>query len=332
MGRAPRVDVLLPARNAAGTLVSALRSLVRQSEPRWRCVLVAARDSTDATLRLAADAARSDPRIEVLAHDLPPGIVPALQLGLDACDAPFTARMDADDVCHRHRLRDQLALLDASPQLGAAGCHTRLSPSRLRADYAAWLRSLDSPTAIARDRFVECPLAHPTLTFRTVLLRAHGYRDGHGPEDYDLLLRLLAHGVPLGVVPRRRLLWRDAPRRLSRVDPRYSLASFARCKAEHLAAGFLADTDGYDLWGYGTTGKAIRRALAPHGKRLRTIVELDPRRLGRTIHGACVVAPAALERRGHLLVSVAGREERTALRRHLADRGFRDTIDFFCVA
>ena len=50
---APRVSVLLPARDAAATLDAALASLVRQSETDWECLLVDD-GSLDATPRLAA--------------------------------------------------------------------------------------------------------------------------------------------------------------------------------------------------------------------------------------------------------------------------------------
>src|SRR5262245_43669437 len=36
---APLISVLLPAYDAAGTLAAALRSIARQSETRWECVL-----------------------------------------------------------------------------------------------------------------------------------------------------------------------------------------------------------------------------------------------------------------------------------------------------
>ena len=43
---------------------------------------------------------------------------------------------------------------------------------------------------MARDRFVESPLVHPSVAMRTATLRQlGGWRDFDGPEDYDLWLR-----------------------------------------------------------------------------------------------------------------------------------------------
>jgi hypothetical protein len=169
---------------------------------------------------------------------------------------------------------------------------------------------------------------------RRSVLEATPWRDAGWPEDYDLLLRLLAGGCRLGVVPRRLLAWRDGPKRLWRTDPVYAPARFVACKAHHLAAGPLRRGDEYVLWGYGETGKALRRALAGEGKRASAIVELHPRRLGERIHGAPVVRPEALPSQPRLpvVVSVAGAFARGEIRAWCARLGLREDVDFWCAA
>lgn len=334
--RIPRVSVLLPARDAEATLAVCLRSLQRQTLRDWECVLVedASRDGTGALARAIAG---RDPRIRVLpTRGL--GIVAALRAGLRACRAPLVARMDADDWMHRERLAAQCGALDAEPDLAAVGCHVRLFPRRSLSEgaraYERWLNAVDSATAVRREAFVECPIAHPSLLIRRPLLAGYGYRDVAWAEDYDLVLRLLADGRRLGVVPRRLLGWRHAEPRLSRSDPRYGLDRFTACKAHHLARGFLADGEDYTLWGYGDTGRTLRKALAEHGKRPAHIVELHPGRLGQTIHGAPVVGPDALPTlpRRPLVVSVAGAEPRAQIRTALARMGFEELRDFVVAA
>jgi glycosyltransferase involved in cell wall biosynthesis len=328
--------VLLPARDAAATLDAALRSVARQSEPRLECV-VADDGSRDATAAIAHAFARRDPRFRVLA--LPRrGLVEALADGLAACRAPFVARMDADDVMHRERLRAQLAALEADPALAAVGSHVRLFPREDLSDgmrrYERWLRSIATPASVRAEAFVECPIPHPTLCARADVLRAFGFRDAGWPEDYDLVLRLLAAGHALAVVPRRLHLWRDHPERLSRRSPRYAPAAFTACKAAFLAERFLAASAEYVLWGYGGTGRALRRALAAHGKRPSHVVEVHPRRLGQRIHGAPVIPPEALAalRAPRVVVSVAGERARAEIRAALAVMELREGRDFVCAA
>jgi glycosyltransferase involved in cell wall biosynthesis len=330
------VSVLLPAHDAAATLPATLTSLRRQSEPRWECVLVDD-GSVDGTRAIAEAAARADARIRIvpMAHG---GIVAALEAGLDACRARLVARMDADDVMHRDRLAAQSRALDADPTLAGVGCHVRFFPRRgmtdgLR-DYERWLRTVDDPRRVREEAFVECPIPHPTLMMRRDVLAATRYRDAGWPEDYDLVLRLLAAGHRLGVVPRRLLAWRDRPARLTRTHPAYTQERIVACKAAFIADGFLAGSERYVLWGHGGTGRALRRALAAHGKRPSHVVEVHPGRVGNLIGGAPVIAPDGLAAlpRGRLVASVAGAEPRRQIREFLATLGWRELDDFVVAA
>jgi glycosyltransferase involved in cell wall biosynthesis len=332
----PEISILLPAFDAGRTLAAALASVRRQSEPSWECIVVddGSRDDTGALARAIAE---SEPRIRVLsvAHG---GIVSALRAGLAECRAPLVARMDADDLMSKHRLALQRQALASAPELAAVGGHVRLFPrSQLRdglIQYERWLASIRTPDDVEREAFVECPVAHPTLMIRRSVLAALDYRDQGWPEDYDLLLRLLATGQRVGVVPRRLLHWRDGPSRLSRTSAMYRIPAFVACKAAHLALGFLAGSERYILWGFGDTGKALCQALAQHGKHPAAIIELHPGRLGQLIRGVRVVGPEALPQlpRLPLVVSVAGLTARTEIRQSLQRMGFAELTDYVCAA
>jgi glycosyltransferase involved in cell wall biosynthesis len=331
----PLVSILLPAFNAAATLPACLRSIQRQSETRWECVIVDD-GSCDVTIECARSFARLDERFTVVGTPHR-GIVSALNTGLQRCRGAFVARMDADDLMRRERLAVQVEALERCG-CAAMGCHVRLFPRAALADgrveYERWLNSIDSSRRVRAESFVECPIAHPALMIRTAVLRRFGYRDQGWPEDYDLVLRLLASGHDLGVVPRRLICWRDAPNRLSRTHPSYAVERFTACKAAFLAAGLLAAADEYALWGYGETGRALRRALLAYGKRPACIVEVHPGRLGNTIHGAPVIAPEHLADRHRypVVASVAGAVARQRIRAAMQAMGFEETRDFICAA
>lgn len=332
----PQISVLLPARNAGSTLARCLESLTGQTETRWECVLV--EDSSSDTTREIANHFRTcDSRLRVVPGP-GRGIVAALRAGLAECRAPLIARMDADDWMRPERLAAQARALEQSPALCGVGCHVelfpRVRPGTGRADYGNWLRTIGDADSVLREAFVECPLAHPTWMFRREVFERHPYRAGEFPEDYDLLLRVLAAGERLGVVPRPLLAWRDTPGRLSRTHPSYCETAFARCKAEHLAAGLLAGSDEYILWGYGATGRRLRNALAERGRKPSHIVELHPGRLGQRIHGAPVIPPDTLRRlRGRPIVtSVAGATARSEIRAALGAMDFVELRDFVCAA
>lgn len=333
----PRVSVLIPFRDAEGTLGASIRSIARQTLRDFECVLVddASRDGSSA---IAHAAATLDPRFRVV-HAAGQGLVAALERGVSACRAPLIARLDADDIAHRTRLDKQAATLETQPGWAGVGSHVRVFPrplSRGMARYERWLNGIRTPTDVAREAFVECPLAHPTWMLRSEPLRRLGYRDAGWAEDYDLVLRMIAEGATLGVVPEPLVSWRDSPGRLSRTAATYEEARFVACKAHFLSRGVLAKQSDYVLWGHGPTGRALRRALEEEGRFVRTVIDVHPRRIGNEIRGARVEPPEFLARghgdAGPIVVSVAGSGPRNEIRATLAAMGYRETRDFVCAA
>jgi glycosyltransferase involved in cell wall biosynthesis len=335
----PLVSILMPVRDAAQTLPACLESIRRQHGPSWECVAVddGSRDESAALLRAAAS---EDTRFRLLSQPAA-GIVAALEHGLRVCRGVYVARMDADDLMLARRLQRQVEALEAAPALAGVGCHVRLFPRTRthagRRPYESWLNSLRDENDVARDAFVECPLAHPTLMLKADVLQRFGYRDAGWPEDYDLVLRLLAAGLPLGVVPERLLCWRDGQSRLSRTSDTYSIARFTACKAHFLARGFLLHGASYILWGYGDTGRSLARALAAEGKLPRAIVEVHPGRIGQRILGVPVLHPGALlamnvEPRLPVVVSVARAGPRSLVRATLAALAYVEGVDYVCAA
>jgi len=267
------------------------------------------------------------------------GIARALNRGLAACDAEVVVRMDADDVAHPDRVATLLAALDADATLAAAGSQVRLFPRRAvragMARYASWLNALVTPALVARDLFVEAPLVHPASAIRRADLdRAGGWRDGDFPEDYDLWLRLAEAGRALVNVPRVLLGWREGAGRLTRTDPRYRLERHVALKCAHLARGFLAGVREVTLWGAGQTGRSFSDALAREGVATALFVDVDPRKIGRTLRGSPVVGLEGLGRArgGRLLVAVGAPGARGLIRAELARAGFTEGEDWVAVA
>jgi hypothetical protein len=161
-----------------------------------------------------------------------------------------------------------------------------------------------------------------------------GWRDGPFPEDYDLWLRLAAAGGRLTNLDAPVLDWRESAGRLTRSDARYALSRHMALKCAALAEGPLAGVAEVALWGAGETGRAFADALAVVGIRVAAFVEVDRKKIGRTIRGARVSSYLEVSAlRGlPLLVAVGAPGARALIRAELVKQGFEEGRDFRCVA
>jgi glycosyltransferase involved in cell wall biosynthesis len=326
----PRVSVILPVRDEEAYLAEALESLSAQTLEEHE-VIVVDDGSTDRSATIAEEHARADSRFRVVRQPAT-GMVAASERGRADARAPLLARMDADDVALPERLELQAAAIEEEG-LAAVGGQVEYFPAPsdgMRA-YAEWLNGLVTVEAAERDLFVECPLPGPGLTARADIV---SYRDRGWPEDYDLVLRIWEGGGRFRNVDRLVHRWRDHPERLTRTRPEYSHDAFRRCKVHFLRRTLLAGGRAAVVWGAGPTGKAFARELISAGTQVAAFVEVDPRKLGKRIHGVPVVS---VKRAGDFagalaLGAVARAEGRARVRELAAACGLVEGRDFVAVA
>jgi len=333
------VSVLLPVRNGGRWLETGLASLARQSLPSFEIIAVDDGSDDDSATLLDGWAVR-DSRFTVV-HQPAEGLVAALNHGLEHCRAPLVARMDADDISHPKRLELQAARFSSRPEVGVVSCLVRHFPSRGVAAgfrlYEEWLNSLVAHDAIKRERFIESPVAHPSVMVRReVLTGIGGWRDAGWAEDYDLWLRCFEAGVVFDKIERPLFFWREHGDRLTRTDARYSVPSFLRCKAHYLARGPVAPSSRVVLWGAGQTGRRLSKFLAEEGVEIAAVVDIDPRKIGGTLRGVGVIPPddlpAQLDHDTVVLAAVASRGARDLIRARLVELGLDEGTSFWCVA
>ncbi|NLV42618.1 MAG: glycosyltransferase [Candidatus Hydrogenedentes bacterium] len=326
--------MLLPVWNAAATLPAAVDSVRNQTFQDWE-LLVVDDGSTDESPEIAGKLAREDARIRTL-HTPHRGIVAALNTAAEAARGRLLARMDADDLSLPHRLEAQRALLEADPGIGLCGGVVRITGEPVGSGarrYEAWVNGLLTHREIVREILVECPVPHPTFLMPKALFEElGGYRDCGWPEDYDLVLRVWRAGRRFAKPSVPVLEWRDHGRRLSRTDPRYAEAAFRRCKRHYLAESGLWDGRRFFQWGAGEVGKRWLREWET--LRPEAVVDINPRKIGRTIHGTPVIAPPDLPPPdGVFVVAAVGTPgARDDIRTRLLPRGYAEGEDFLFLA
>jgi glycosyltransferase involved in cell wall biosynthesis len=331
------ISVLIPAYNAAATVESAVMSVLRQTFTDFEIVVVDD-GSTDDTATVVSRLSVQDSRVRLIKAEHV-GLISALNVGLDACRGDLLARMDADDYCHPERLRFQSELMLADPAISVCSSLVRSFPQSAVPIgfryYEKWLNSILNHDEIARDMFVESPVAHPSVLLRTTELRELGGYEEHGwPEDYDLWLRYFEAGKRFAKVPRTLLFWRAQQSRLTITDSRYSLENFMRAKAHYLAKMLRGRHNEIILWGAGMTGRRLAKHLVREGLAIRCVVDIDPSKIGRTVRGIPIISPDELPHHpdAFVITAVGSTETREIIRGRLAAMGRVETRDYVCAS
>ena len=281
----------MPVRDAEPYLGEALGCVLAQTEADIELIVIddGSRDGSGDRLVRAAG---KDTRVRLLeTSGGERGIVAALNLGLESARAPLVARMDADDLCHRARLASLAATLEADNGLFAVTSRVDVFPEGGAGDgmrrYIDWQNSLIEPGELARDRFVESPLVHPSVMMRTgELRRLGGWRDMGWAEDWDLWLRAMEGGLRIRRLTDTLYRWRLHPRRATLEDERYSAENFLACRAHFLARRLAASQRLVWIMGAGPTGKRLAKALNREDCRVVGFAEVDPKKIGRMVDAA----------------------------------------------
>lgn len=234
----PAISVILPFRNSATTLDAAIASIAEQTFGDWELLLID-NASTDECSAIAHRWAESDPRIQMIREPMV-GIAHALNTGLRLAQGRYIARMDADDMSRPERFAQQLAYLEAHTEIDALGTRTTFATTVEKSSgmrwYTDWQNAMITPHDHYVKRFVDAPLAHPTVLFRREIVEQHGgYSTEPLPEDHELWLRWMDAGVRFAKLPEELLVWNDHPQRLSRTHANYSTEVFFTTKAKWLA-------------------------------------------------------------------------------------------------
>jgi glycosyltransferase involved in cell wall biosynthesis len=328
----PAVSVLLPFHEPGAEFDAAIRSIVAQDMPGWELLLIA-NNPNEVAYKRAQRWANSEDRIRLL-EEPRQGIAFALNTGLRHAHAGLIARMDADDYSTPKRLGQQCRFLEAHPHIGLVSCRTRFSSAIAASEgfqrFVDWQNKLLSPEEHYRNRFIESPVAHPSVMFRRGLVDDWGpYDTGPVPEDYELWLRWMAKGTAFYKLPQPLLTWHDHPARLSRTHPNYSKEAFFRVKCQYLAQwikGCVQPEKKIVICGGGRTARLRSELLAAQGVPIYAYTDVKKRILKE--HRFIPLAELKQPGPWFLVNLISKRGVGSAIRAHFSKLGFQEERDF----
>jgi glycosyltransferase involved in cell wall biosynthesis len=286
----PAVSVLMPVYDAAAYVARAIESILGQTFGNFE-FLIYDDGSTDGSIQIVEGYARRDPRIR-LSRKPHAGYAVWLREGVAAANAPFVARMDADDVARPTRLLRQVEFLERHPDCCVVGaCVLRIDPDgQPIREFGVPLDHDSIERALLTGRGEALP--HPAAMLRRdALLAAGSYRSEYEPaEDLELFLRLAEHGR-LANLPEVLLEYRQHIRKTSHQREMEQRRMVARILQEARARrgldpsrdceppAFASNTPAIDYWCEWVRQSVIGGNLATARKYAFAVLHQEPRRL-----------------------------------------------------
>ncbi|ELR71983.1 Glycosyl transferase, group 2 family protein [Fulvivirga imtechensis AK7] len=332
-----KVSVVLPVFNAESTIERAIRSILQQTFADFELIVVDD-GSTDNTTRTVQRMTSMDDRLRLF-HLSRSGIARALNFGIKMSSGKYIARMDADDFSLSTRLKQQVEYLDTHTDTGLVSSLVRYKGDTVAregyATYVNWINTIITSGEIQHKRFAESPFSHPSVMFRRHLVhRFGGYQEGKLPEDYELWLRWLHHGVAMAKVNDYLLEWHDYPERLSRNHSHYAYERFFLVKSRYLKL-YLKQQFGKLLpplwvWGAGRVVNNRVRYLKQLGLTIDKFIDVKLRndKGERFIHYTRLPAPGNL----FILCYVSDRRGKADILQYLGQKGYNEGVDFLMMA
>lgn len=193
----PRLSVIMPAYNAARTIVSAATSSLRHL-PADAELVVLDDASSDDTVDALEKIAEKDTRLVIFKESQNVGAARALQKLLGRTDSEFVARMDADDFVLPNRFRHQMSHIGNGPDFTfMTVVHYRPGSGSLIRVLRPTLPMPISSEAMKFHLLLNNPVAHSTMMARRSAIEDLGGYRTVPSEDYDLWLRAAGSGYRL---------------------------------------------------------------------------------------------------------------------------------------
>ena len=193
MSNTPKISVIMSAYNESfDELSRSIDSIINQTYQNIEFIIVSD-NPENKDIKTAVQVA-NDQRIKFIENKENVGLVQSLNRAISEATGSFIARMDADDVSRKTRLKDELQYMQQN-NLGVVQKETMRFPVT-----AAHVKLFM--------RWGNC-LAHPTWMVKLkVYQELNGYRNVPRCEDYDFILRAMAHGYKVGNIPKVELSYR----------------------------------------------------------------------------------------------------------------------------
>ena len=205
----PEISVIMSVFNEnENEIIQSVQSILKQTFDDFEFVIMYDNPGYDELWVLLEELSEQDDRIILMKNRENLGLPKSLNKALEISNGKYIARMDADDVASKDRLKKQYDFLAQNKDIGV------VASDRLNIDENGTV--IDTIHIVVNNHDIAKKAmnyyniyAHPTLMFRREVIESvGGYRNFKAAQDYDLLLRLLIQNVNIYIINEPLLFYR----------------------------------------------------------------------------------------------------------------------------
>lgn len=204
----PKITVLMCVFNEKLIqLEHAIYSILNQTYSNFEFLIILDNPNNIELYRFLKKVENKDKRIVLYINDENLGLPLSLNKGLLLAKGDYIARMDADDISYRDRLRLQSAILDKEENISIVGgnyVYIDENDKFIKTN----IRIKDDKNVEKMMRYGNV-IAHPSVMFRkNDIIAIGGYRNIKYAEDYDLWLRAILNNKRIKIIDKTILKYR----------------------------------------------------------------------------------------------------------------------------
>lgn len=205
-----KVSVVMSVYNGKEYLALSVNSVLSQTYHDFQFIII---DdcSTDGSSEILASMAQMDTRIILLKNERNIGLTKSLNLGIEAANGDYIARMDADDICMPERLASQLAYMNENSEVDLVYADTLLIDKNTEIICQSWRPSTVQKVLNCLEKHNFIP--HPTVMFKKSIFDQLGGYDEQclTGQDVNLWLRMREGKCKIGYLNKVVLMYRLNP-------------------------------------------------------------------------------------------------------------------------
>ena len=298
MVTSPTVSVVMTAYNGEAFIGEAIEGVLSQSFPDFE-LLVVDDCSSDRTVEIVQSF--KDARLRLVQNERNLGISNSRNRGNELARGRYLAAHDQDDISYSNRLKEEVDVLEADPEVVLVCGRVDSIPSK----NGPWpSQAPPSAAVLAWSLFTGSKITHSTICMRRSALRDHGIRYEqryHYAEDFELFHKLSEVGK-LVMLPSVLGAYRHHEKNTSRVKGAQMRANgqafLCNRYNEYLGSALVSQPDMESVWRLVVNTRAAESAaeLDRVGALLSRLVDCFITRRGLNVSDAELVYSAASDK------------------------------------